>query len=182
MESLYKCVLLSGVLFFSEAVQAIKIYPRDAYVAISNTRTVFVVNTKFGDGLPINTPVELYYSSSPSWSAPCIKGESLPGKTSPIFPEHDDGISTYWRAWELFVTPFSQGSDGWFRLNDYAEVKLDFRRSGGVTVNTWLPGFFGGGGSLLVAPKEWRRVQLQLIVRLYMGRYFSGSQKCLLMV
>ncbi|EDV1506039.1 hypothetical protein ZQ34_003980 [Salmonella enterica subsp. salamae] len=146
MESLYKCVLLSGVLFFSEAVQAIKIYPRNAYVALSNARDVFEVNTRFKDGIPINTPVEIFYSSNKGWSAWCIMGERLPGKTSPLDSESADGISTYWRSWNLFTTPFSQGSDGWFRLNDYAEVKLQFG-STGFRVGTWTPGRFGGGDS-----------------------------------
>lgn len=144
-----KVSVLFCTVFFSLTVLA-KIQPRDAYVATSPSRFVFGGTTHLFDEISLNTPIEFQYEYISSQVSPCIRGESLPGKTSPIDPDgsHGHGESMYWMAWWFYTSPYSQDSEGWINLNDYVQVKVVFDSGrGSADMGQWFPGGFGGGES-----------------------------------
>ncbi|EAO4205821.1 hypothetical protein M8Q70_001154 [Salmonella enterica] len=95
-----KVSVLFCTVFFSLTVLA-KIQPRDAYVATSAEYAIYG-GTYLLDEIPLNTPIEFQNRYIDGRNGRCFKGESLPGKTSPIDPDGSHGQSTYWKAWWLF--------------------------------------------------------------------------------
>lgn len=138
--------VLFCTVFFSLTVLA-KIQPRDAYVATSATYEVYG-GSYLLDEIPLNTAVEFQNRFISGHRDYCIRGESLPGKTSPGDPDNSHGYSTYWKAWWLYTSPYSHDSEGWINLNDYAQIKMVFDYgSGSANIGQWFPGRFGGGAS-----------------------------------
>lgn len=141
-----KVSVLFCTVFFSLTVLA-KIQPRDAYVATSAEYAIYG-GTYLLDEIPLNTPIEFQNRYIDGRNGRCFKGESLPGKTSPIDPDGSHGQSTYWKAWWLYTSPYSQDSEGWINLNDYAQIKLVFKSGrGSADIGQWFPRGFGGGES-----------------------------------
>ncbi|EIO7472019.1 hypothetical protein ABL602_004508 [Salmonella enterica subsp. enterica] len=142
-----KVSVLFCTVFFSLTVSA-KIQPRDAYVATSSEFYVFGGTTHLFGEISLNTPIEFQYEYIHSQLSYCTRGESLPGKTSPIDPDGSHGQSTYWKAWWLYTSPYLQDSEGWINLNDYAQIKVVFKNGrGSADIGQWFPGGYGGGAS-----------------------------------